>query len=65
MNVKKRYSIQFKRYFILLWHPVTSKINTLREDTNKLIRFVEKLNKNFIIIYPNNDPGSKIILNLL
>jgi len=62
-NIKKRYSIKFDNYSILLWHPVTSKINTLREDTNKLIKFIDRLNKNFVIIYPNNDPGSKIILN--
>ena len=62
-NIKKRYSIKFNNYSILLWHPVTSKINTLREDTNKLIRFIDRLNENFVIIYPNNDPGSKIILN--
>ena len=62
-NIRKRYSIKFDNYSILLWHPVTSKINTLREDTNKLIRFIDRLNENFVIIYPNNDPGSKIILN--
>jgi len=62
-KVKKKYSIKFKNYSILVWHPVTSKINSLREDTNKLIKFTDKLNQNFIIIYPNNDPGSKIILN--
>ena len=62
-NVKKRYSIDFKSYSILIWHPVTSKINTLMEDTNKLIKFIDQLSENFIIIYPNNDPGSKIILN--
>ena len=61
--VKKRYSIKFKNYSILLWHPVTSKVNTLREDTNKLIRFTNQLNNNFVVIYPNNDPGSKIILD--
>ena len=42
---------------------MTSKINTLREDTNKLIRFIDRLNENFVIIYPNNDPGSRIILD--
>jgi len=62
-NIRKRYSIKFDNYSILLWHPVTSKINTLREDTNKLIRFIDRLNENFVIIYPNNDPGSEIILN--
>ena len=62
-DIRKRYSIKFSNYSILLWHPVTSKINTLKEDTNKLIRFIDRLNENFVIIYPNNDPGSKIILN--
>jgi UDP-N-acetylglucosamine 2-epimerase (hydrolysing) len=62
-NVKKRYSIKFKNYSILLWHPVTSKVKVLREDTNKLIMFINKLNENFVVIYPNNDPGSEIILN--
>ncbi len=62
-KVKKRYAINFQNYSIILWHTVTSKINTLKEDTNKLIAFSEKLNENFVVIYPNNDPGSKIILN--
>ncbi len=62
-KVKRNYSIKFKHYSILVWHPVTSKINSLREDTNKLIKFIDKLNQNFVIIYPNNDPGSEIILD--
>ena len=60
--VKKRYEIKFDNYAILIWHPVTSKIKTLKEDTNKILSFIDKLNENFLVIYPNNDPGSKIIL---
>ena len=62
-KVKKRYNILFKNYAILLWHPVTSKIDTLKEDTNKLLRFVKKYNQNFLVIYPNNDPGSNLIID--
>jgi len=62
-NVKRRYAIKFNNHAILLWHSVTSKIKTLKEDTSKLINFAIKLKQNFIIIYPNNDPGSKIILD--
>lgn len=62
-QVKKRYSIKFNNHAILLWHSVTSKIKTLKDDTNKLIKFISQLNLNFIIVYPNNDPGSKIILD--
>ncbi len=62
--VKKRYSINFKNYSILLWHPVTSKINSIKKDTIKLISFLENFNKKIIIIYPNNDPGSNQIINV-
>ncbi len=62
--VKKRYSINFSNYAILLWHPVTSKTDTLKKDTVKILNFLEKLNRNIIIIYPNNDPGSNYILNV-
>lgn len=61
--VKKRYEIKFDNYAILIWHPVTSKVKTLKEDTNKILSFINKLNENFLIIYPNNDPGSNLILD--
>ena len=59
--VKRRYGIDFKNYAILLWHPVTSNIINLKQDTKKLVNFVNKYNQKFIVIYPNNDPGTKII----
>jgi UDP-N-acetylglucosamine 2-epimerase (hydrolysing) len=61
-TVKKRYDIKFDDYSILMWHPVTSQLDTLANDTRNLINFLNKLNKNFIIVYPNNDPGSSIII---
>lgn len=62
--VKKRYGIKFKNYAILLWHPVTSMLSRLKKDTLKLVNFINKYNQNFVIIHPNNDPGSKIILDI-
>tara|TARA_Y200000002_G_scaffold381798_1_gene396831 strand:+ start:2845 stop:3993 length:1149 start_codon:yes stop_codon:yes gene_type:complete len=62
-SVKKYYEISFKNYAILLWHPVTSELNKLRSNTNKLIDFVNSSPENFIVINSNNDPGTKIILN--
>ena len=62
--VKKRYSINFNRYGILLWHPVTSKVFSIKKDTQKLINFIETLNKKIVVIYPNNDPGSNQIINI-
>ena len=62
--VKKRYEIDFKEYAILLWHPVTSELKNLKNETTKLVNFVNHLEMNTIVIYPNNDPGSKIILDI-
>ena len=46
-SVKRRYSIKFNNHVILLWHSVTSKIKTLKDDTNKLINFLTKLNQKY------------------
>tara|TARA_S200000501_G_C20774720_1_gene722157 strand:- start:114 stop:1244 length:1131 start_codon:yes stop_codon:yes gene_type:complete len=62
-KVKKRYSIKFREYSILLWHSVTSELDSLRSNTEKLVNYVNSSDKNFIVIYPNNDPGNEIILN--
>ena len=62
-SVKKKYGIKFKRYAILLWHPVTSKVHRLKKDTNKLVNFVKEYNQNFVVIYSNNDPGTEIIID--
>ena len=61
-KVKKRYDINFKKYSILIWHPVTSEIEGLNKKTKQLLKFLNTTNQNFVIIYPNNDPGAKQIL---
>ncbi len=63
-DVKKRYSIPFKDYGIILFHPVTTELNNIKNYTNLLIRNCIKSNKKFVIIYPNNDPGNQEILKL-
>ena len=35
-TVKKRYGIKYDNYAILLWHPVTSEIKELEEDTKNI-----------------------------
>ena len=62
-SVKKKYDIFFKDYAILLWHPVTSDIKNLKKNTIRLIKFINNFNINFVVIYSNNDPGTKIIIN--
>lgn len=61
--VKRRYQIKFKNYAILLWHPVTSTVKSIKQDTIDLTNFLESLDKKIIVIYPNNDPGSNQIID--
>jgi UDP-N-acetylglucosamine 2-epimerase (hydrolysing) len=61
--VKRRYGIKFKKFAILIWHSVTSELKDLEKNTKRLIKFINTLDINFIVIYPNNDPGSGIIIN--
>jgi len=57
------YEIPFTNYAILIFHPVTTTITTLKHDIDELLSSIKYSQKNYVIIYPNNDPGSEIILN--
>lgn len=59
---KKRYSIPFTEYAILVFHPVTTEPDTLQRSINILIDVLVESGKNYVAIYPNNDPGTEIIL---
>lgn len=61
-NVKKRYDINFDSYGILLFHPVTTELVNLRDETSEICKAILQSKKDFIVIFPNNDPGSEIII---
>lgn len=62
LDVKEKYDISFDNYSILMYHPVTTEINNLEHNIKEVIDAVIESNKNYIVIYPNNDLGSDIIL---
>ena len=49
-------------YGILIYHPVTTEVEQLVVDIKRIMDSLEKTSKNFIVIHPNNDLGSEIIL---
>jgi len=59
---KKHYDIEFENYAILMFHPVTTEINNLEEQVKEVVDAILQMEKNFLIIYPNNDLGSDIII---
>lgn len=61
-DVKKYYEIPFENFAVAMYHPVTTEYDKI---TNQSKIFVESLlasNKNYVLIYPNNDLGSDEIL---
>jgi UDP-N-acetylglucosamine 2-epimerase (hydrolysing) len=61
-EVKKKYDINFDEYGIALLHPVTTNIENLKKETIIFLNSIKKSKKSFILIYPNNDYGSDLIL---
>jgi UDP-N-acetylglucosamine 2-epimerase (hydrolysing) len=61
-EAKSRYEIPFEKYGILMYHPVTTEFDQLGENVKKIIDAVIDSQKNYIIIYPNNDMGYELIL---
>ena len=62
-DVSKRYDIKFKDYGIGILHPVTTNIENLKNETLSFLNSIKKSKKNFVLVYPNNDHGSNIILD--
>ena len=61
-EVKKSYGIKSKNYGIGILHPVTTNTKKLKMETMIFLNAIRRSEKNFILIYPNNDHGSNIIL---
>ncbi|ABM75431.1 UDP-N-acetylglucosamine 2-epimerase [Prochlorococcus marinus str. NATL1A] len=63
LQVKERYKIDFKEYGICIFHPVTTEENQIKIQAENLFKSLSISNRNFVIILPNNDPGSIYICN--
>ncbi len=61
-TVKEYYEIPFDNYAILMYHPVTTEHNTIEEQSEMLVKTLLKSNRNYVVIYPNNDLGTNEIL---
>ena len=61
-SLKKRYNINFNCYAIFIYHPVTTELNRLNNNIINVISALIQSNKKYIVLYPNNDMCSDIIL---
>ena len=62
-EAKLKYGITFENYGILMFHPVTTEIKTIKESAASVVNAIIKSNKKMIVVFPNNDIGSADILD--
>jgi UDP-N-acetylglucosamine 2-epimerase (hydrolysing) len=61
-KVKSYYNFDFAQYAILLFHPVTTEVRDLRRQATVVVDAVLASDQCFVVLYPNNDHGTEIIL---
>jgi len=63
--VKARYAIPFAEYGIAVFHPVTSEADTIGAQAASLFGRLQASGKCFVVIAPNNDPGTEDIFAVI
>lgn len=61
-QVRDKYEIAFEQYHLVLFHPVTTEYTTMYQQAHALVEAILLSEDQFIIVYPNNDPGTNDIL---
>jgi UDP-N-acetylglucosamine 2-epimerase (hydrolysing) len=64
-EVQSHYEIPFDDYYIFMYHPVTTELAGLEERAGRMWESLLASNRNFVVIHPNNDSGSEILLQEL
>lgn len=62
-EAKEKYDFDFSKYALFMYHPVVTELNNLHDNITEVISALDESDHNYIIIYPNNDEGSSIILD--
>lgn len=60
--VKDYYEIPFDEYAIAMYHPVTTEYESIKDYIKNFVDALIKSEKNYVLIYPNNDLGTQEIL---
>lgn len=59
---KSYYEIDYDNYALVLYHPVTTEVHQIEEDAKQFVEALTQSQTNYVVIYPNNDLGSQMIL---
>ena len=62
-ETKLRYEIPFSKYSVFIFHPVVTELDSIKNQIQEVVESLIESDQNYIVIYPNNDPGSDIIID--
>ena len=62
-SVKEYYQIDFDQYAIVMFHPVTTEAKQMQQYAADFVESLLGFDENFVVIFPNNDLGSKHIID--
>ena len=64
-EVRRHYAIPFSDYGIAIFHPVTSEQQGMGQQARDLFSALKASGRCFVVMVPNNDPGSDAIFKVL
>jgi UDP-N-acetylglucosamine 2-epimerase (hydrolysing) len=64
-EVRKKYAIDFPRYGIFTYHPVTTELAVLPQNVAATVEGILESGLDWVAIYPNNDAGSDVVMRAL
>jgi UDP-N-acetylglucosamine 2-epimerase (hydrolysing) len=64
-HVLRYYEIDSHDYGICIFHPVTSELKTIKSQAENFFSALEESHRYFVVILPNNDPGSDDIVKVI
>jgi UDP-N-acetylglucosamine 2-epimerase (hydrolysing) len=64
-EVRRHYGIEFPEYGIAIFHAVTSERETIRMQAESLFSALASSGRKYVVISPNNDPGSDAIVDVI
>lgn len=60
---KQYYQIDFESFAIVMFHPVTTEIDSMKDYASNFVEALLDDTHNYVVVFPNNDLGSQIILD--
>ena len=62
-TAKEYYEIGFEQFAIVMFHPVTTEVNEMKEYATNFVSGLLNDTHNYVVIFPNNDLGNQYIIN--